>query len=179
MTSSPGSQATSGQTREQDSPPRAATYQQAESTYRATTAARERFEELTTRDLLARSCTNLKARGEYDPHKHVDPDQYPPLTAEEHLEILAAGEMLARHYRHPARVHQAVLAGASWPQIAAAAGTGEAQARRAYREWADGQHLLHADYHGKFGLNDAEHAAAVSRAADPPAAPEAKQEAGQ
>ena len=87
--------------------------------------------------------------------------------------------MLARYYRHPAFVHHAVKAGASWPQVAAAASTDEAQARQGYREWADGQHRLHADYEGKFGMDDAEHAAAISRAREPPAGPETEHEAGQ
>ena len=85
------------------------------------------------------------------------------------LGILAAGEMLARYYRHPALIHQAVQAGASWSQIAAATGSDEAQVRQGYREWADGQHCLYIDYDGKFGLNDAERAAAINRAAEPQA----------
>jgi hypothetical protein len=155
--------------REPVSPPRAITYYQAETGYRCTIDARERFEELTNRDLTVRAHTTLKTRGTYDPQRHGDADKYQPLTAEEHLEILAAGEMLARYYRHPALVHQAVTAGASWPQIAEATGSDEAQVRRGYREWADGQHRLHGDYQGKFGMDDAEHAAAISRACEPQA----------
>jgi hypothetical protein len=83
------------------------------------------------------------------------------------LEILAAGEVLARHYRHPAQLHRAVQAGASWPQIAAATGSNEAAVRQAYREWADGQRRLHIDYEGEFGLNAVEHSAALHRAAEP------------
>ena len=161
------------------SPPRATTYEQAQSGYRSTIDARERFEELANRDLMARAHAALKARGTYDPQRHGDAGKYQPLTAEEHLEILAAGEMLARHYRHPALIHQAVKAGVSWSQIADATGSDEAQARQAYREWADGQHRLHADYQGKLGMDDAEHAAAINRAAEPPAGPEIEQEAGQ
>jgi hypothetical protein len=81
--------------------PRAITYYQAETGYRSTIDARERFEELTNRDLTVRAHATLKARGTYDPQLHGDADKYQPLTAEEHLEILAAGEMLARYYRHP------------------------------------------------------------------------------
>jgi hypothetical protein len=150
-------------------PARATPYYQAETGYRCTIDARERFEELTNRDLTVRAHATLKARGIYDPQRHGDADKYQPLTAAEHLEILAAGEMLARYYRHPALVHQAVTAGASWPQIAAATGSDEATVRQGYREWADGQRRLYADYEGKFGMNNAEHAAAIGRASNPQA----------
>ena len=149
--------------REPATPPRTITYYQAQTGYRCTIDARERFEELTNRDLMVRAHATLKARGTYDLQLHGDADNYQPLTTEEHLEILAAGEMLARYYRHPALIHQAVTAGASWPQIAAATGSDEATVRQAYREWADGQHGLHTDYDGKFGMDDAEHAAAAAR----------------
>ena len=166
------------QAREPASPPRAITYDQAETGYRSTIDARERFEELTNRDLMVRAHATLKARGTYDPHKHGDAEKYQPLTAGEHLEILAAGEMLARYYRHPAIVHHAVLAGASWRQVAAATGSDEATVRQAYREWAGSQHRLYIGYEGKFGMDDAEHAAAISRAAGPPAGAEIEQEPG-
>ncbi len=153
--------------REPASPPRAITYYQAQDHYRCTIDARERFEELTNRDLMVRAHATLKARGTYDPQRHGDAEKYQPLTTAEHLEILAAGEMLARYYRHPALIHQAVKAGASWTQVAAATGSDEATVRQGYREWADGQHRLYADYQGKFGMDDAEHAAAISRACEP------------
>jgi hypothetical protein len=167
MTTKRDSDMTGDRAGEPASPPRATTYQQAQTSYRCTTDARERFEELTNRDLTARAHATLKARGTYDPHKHGDTGKYPPLTAEEHLELLAAGEMLARYYRHPALVHHAVKAGASWPQIAAVTGSDEAKVRQGYREWADGQHRLYGDYQGKFGMDDAQHTAAINRAADP------------
>jgi hypothetical protein len=173
------SEMTDQEVRELAAAPRATTYWQAQDGYRTTIDARERFEELTTRGLLARSYVTLKARGTNDPHKHGDASKHQPLTAAEHLEILAAGEVLARYYRHPARVAEAVKAGASWSQIAAATGSAEALTRQAYREWADGQHRLHADYEGRFGMDDAEHAAAISRACEPPARPETSHEAGQ
>jgi hypothetical protein len=155
--------------REPTSPARAITYYQAETGYRCTIDARERFEELTNRHLTVRAHATLKARGTYDPQLHGDADKYQPLTATEHLEILAAGEMLARYYRHPALVHQAVTAGASWSQIAEATGSDEATVRQAYREWADGQHRLYADFEGQFGMDDADHTAAIGRAAEPQA----------
>jgi hypothetical protein len=82
----------------------------------------------------------------------------------EHLELLAAGEMLARYYRHPAHAHRALQAGATWAQVAAATGRDESQARRDYREWAEEEHRLWADCDGEFGIDDAEYAAAVERA---------------
>src|SRR6266487_3351492 len=118
---------------------------------------------------MVRAHATLKARGTYDPHLHGDAGKYQPLTTEEHLEILAAGEMLARYYRHPALIHQAVTAGASWSQVAAATGSDEATVRQAYREWADGQHRLYTGYQGQSGMDDAEHAAAISRACEPQA----------
>ncbi len=169
MTTRRVSEMTGEQVREPATAPRATTYEQAQAGYQSTIDARERFEELTNRDLSVRAFAVLKARGTYDRHKHGDAGKYQPLTAAEHLEILAAGEMLARYYRHPARIDEAVKAGASWPEVAAATGSEEAQARRRYREWADGQHRLYADYEGKFGMDDAEHAAAISRAAEPQA----------
>ena len=155
------------------------TYGQAQDTYRGTIEARQRFDELTSRDLCARAFATLKARGTYDPARHGDVGKHQPLATAEHLELLAAGEVLARHYRHPALVHQALEAGATWPQIAAAVGSGEDRVRQQYREWADGQRRLHTWYEGKFGLNDADYATAIERAADPHAGPDSEREAGQ
>jgi hypothetical protein len=142
-------------------------YWDASSRHDGTIGARERFEELTTCGLLAGSYATLRARGDYNPQRHGDGNREPP-TAAEHLEILALGEVLARHYRHPAYVDAAVKAGAWWSQVAEAVGSDEAQVRQEYRQWADRQHRLHADYEGRFGMDDAEHAAAVRRAAVSP-----------
>ncbi len=141
--------------------------------------ARERFDELTSRDLSVRAYATLKARGTYDPARHGDVGKYQPLTAAEHVEVLAVGEVLARYYRHPASVDRAVKAGASWPQIAEAVGSDEAQARQQYREWAHGQHRLYVRYEGKFGMDHAEYAAAIKRASEIPTAPGVEREAGQ
>ena len=141
--------------------------------------ARERFDELTSRDLSVRAYATLKARGTYDPAKHGDAGKYQPLTVAEHLEVLAFGEVLARYYRHPASVDRAVKAGASWPQIAEAVGSDEAQVRQQYREWAGGQHDLYVYYEGKFGMDDAEYAATIKRASEPPIPPGFEREAGQ
>ena len=122
----------------------------------------DRYRELADQDLMARSIAILKARGTYEPNEHVNEEKFPPLTAAKCLEMLALGERIARHYRHPSQADKAVRAGASWAQIAAATGTTEDAARAAYREWADGQHRLHADM--GIGLDDAEYDAAIKAA---------------
>jgi hypothetical protein len=123
----------------------------------------DRYRELADRDTMARSIAILKARGTYEPGAHVNEEKFPPLTVAEHLEMIALGERIARYYRHPSQVHQAVRAGATWEQIAAAADAREAGARAAYRNWAEGQHQLHADI--GIGLDDAEFAEALELAA--------------
>lgn len=139
------------------------TYHDASRDYRSMIDASERFDELTLRDLSAQAETALKARGQFDPDKH-GPGGVQPLAAREHLELLAVAEVLARRYRHPVHLHRALTAGATWEEVAAAAGADAAGVRQAYREWADGQHRLWWDYEGKFGMNVAEHAAAIERA---------------
>jgi hypothetical protein len=156
---------TGDETRGPAAPPHPVTDHDAEDRYGpGAYKARERFDELAGWDVQARAIAKLKARGEFDPARHSDPAKYPPLTLEERLELLALGEIIALHYRHPAQVHHALEAGAAWAQIAAARGTDEAAARRDYRAWADGQHHLWLDYQGEFGMNEAEHAAAIERA---------------
>jgi hypothetical protein len=147
---------------EQTSPP-AMTYQETSGRYRATDDARERFEELAVRDVSARAFMAVAARGDYDPRIHGSAGSE-PLTVTEHLELLAAGELLARYYRHPAHAHRALQAGATWEQVAAATGRDKAHARRDYREWAEDEHRLWADYDGEFGIDAAEYAAAIARA---------------
>ena len=128
--------------------------------------AQARYEELTDRDLYARSRATLEARGEYYPAMHGT-ETPEPLTVSERLELLANGEMLARYYRHPATLAHTVEAGASWEQIAAARGTSAGQARQDYREWAEGQHNLWTGKWGgepgRSGLNDAGYAEAIRR----------------
>jgi hypothetical protein len=125
----------------------ATTYQQTSGRYRSATDARNRFEELVVREVSARAFGSSE-----------------PLTVTGHLELLAAGEMLARYYRHPAHAHRALQAGATWAQVAAATGRDEAEARRDYREWAEDEHRLWADWNGEFGIDAAEYAAAIARA---------------
>jgi hypothetical protein len=149
---------------------RPTTYHEASSTYSYSGDARERHDELTQRELLARSYATLRARGEYDPAEHGTGDTG-PLTLAEHLEVIATGEIVARHYRHPVDVDRALQAGATWQHVADARGCDEAQARQEYREWAEGQHGLWTGQlggePGRFGLDDAGYAAAIARAAEP------------
>ena len=83
-----------------------------------------------------------------------------PLTVRELLELLALGEHLARHFRDPLRVHHAVQAGATWPQIAAARAETSFQARQNYIQWADVQRawaIAEADPGMTAGMSEAEH----------------------
>jgi hypothetical protein len=89
-----------------------------------------------------------------------------PLTPVEHVELLAAGAIVARFARHPAHVHDAVKAGAAWLDIAKALGVSEDQAREDYRQWAHGQHGLHGrplSDGTRLGLDDSEYAKALAR----------------
>lgn len=147
-----------------DQPAPATTYQETSGRYRGTADARERFEELAVRDLCARAVAALSARGEYDPRIHGDTAGSAPLSVIEHLELLAAGELLARYYRHPAHAHRALQAGASWAQVAAATGRDETTARQDYRDWAEEERRLWEDSSGQFGITAEECAAAIARA---------------
>ena len=121
-----------------------------------------RYRKLADRDVMARAIATLKARGTYEPSKHVNEEEFRALTVPELLEMLALGECIARYYRHPSQVDRAIRTGATWDQVAAATGTTAETARAAYREWAEGQHRLHAIM--GIGLDDAEHAAALELA---------------
>jgi hypothetical protein len=142
----------------------ATTYQETSARYNSAADARERFEELAVRDVSARAFAALVARGDYDPRVHGDAGGAESLTVTEHLELLAAGELLARYYQHPAHAHRALQAGATWEQVAAATGCDEARARNGYRRWAEDEHRLWADFNGELGMDAAEYAAAVARA---------------
>ncbi len=128
--------------------------------------ARERYDELSMREHLARAYATLRARGEYDPARHGTGGTG-PLTADEHLELLAIGEYLARSYRPTYEVHHALRAGATWRQVAEALDTGEAMARVAYRAWADGQHDMLRWTEGRLGMSDTEYAEVIARAGEP------------
>jgi hypothetical protein len=154
---------------------RPTTYNEASSVYRYTGDAQKRHDELTQRAALAHARAALRARGELDPARHGT-EEYEPLNVDEHLEVLATGELVARTYWHPANVDRALKAGATWEQVAAALDCDEAQARQAYRKWAEGQHGLWAGEYGgggEFGMNDAEYTEALARADVAPDVPEA------
>jgi hypothetical protein len=101
-----------------------------------------RYEALNDRDSMARAIATQKARGTWKGDGSIRAEDYPLLTVDEHLELVALGERLAHYYRHPALVHHAVTAGATWEQIAAATGGSVSQARQAYVNWAVGQRRL-------------------------------------
>ena len=131
-----------------------------------------RHQALNDRDAMARAIAALQARGDWNDDRGLNPEDYPPLTAAEHLELLALGEVMARHYRHPALAHHAVIAGATWEQIAAATGGDAGQARQAYRDWAEEQHRLRSDFPGgTIGLAEEEYAAAIEATGVPQADP--------
>jgi hypothetical protein len=138
--------------------------------------AQQTFEELTTRDLHARvvAAEVIPAESPGGPDV-VEAGGYAPLSVAEHLAVVAAGEVLARSYRHPWFVDRALRAGATWQQLADAAGCTAEQARGEYRSWADGERRVQAayderrwaDHEGRFGMDDAEYAAVLQRAAEP------------
>jgi hypothetical protein len=126
-----------------------------------------RYQALNDRDAMAGAIATLQARGEWNEDRSIDPADYPPLTAAEHLELIALGEVIAQHYRHPALIHHAVRSGATWEQIAAATGGDPDQVRQAYRQWAEGEHDLRRQFpDGTIGLGDDEYAAAIEAAGD-------------
>ena len=150
---------------EPDAEPRPLTYEAASSHYVDADAAYERFTELRMREVCALSQNPVLSEGSE------------PLTAAEHLEMMAAGEVLARYYqRNQARIDRAVRAGASWEQVAAAAGISAAQARQEYRDWIRQQHVRseNPNPYG-LGMDDAEYLAALARAVEP----DADRDAGQ
>ena len=84
---------------------------------------------VTERGFASRTLARALATGNPDPAILRDRDIARPLTPAEHSERIAAGEGLARYYRHPAQVHLALQAGTTWPEIAAALGVTIDQAR--------------------------------------------------
>jgi hypothetical protein len=147
--------------------PRPITYSQAARRYGpGTIEAHERYDELSHRRVMADAYAKLRARGEYDPDKHGAGDTE-PLTAAEHLELLALGEYLARFYKPASEVDNALRAGATWEQVAEALDTDEAMARVAYRAWADGQHDMLSWTEGRLGMSDTEYAEVIARAGEP------------
>jgi hypothetical protein len=58
-----------------------------------------RFGELAARDLSARAFAALRARGAYDPRRHGNAANYPPLTTGEQLEMLALRAAITHDYQ--------------------------------------------------------------------------------
>jgi hypothetical protein len=123
-----------------------------------------RWEELSERDLTTRSIATLKARGDYDPERHPDATSYPPLTLEERLELQAISEAIARYVRHPAEVHRAAMAGATWVQMGQAVGQEPERVLQDYQAWANGQRHLRQIAGGELGLTEEEFAEAIAKA---------------
>jgi hypothetical protein len=136
----------------------------------------ERYSALSLRHGLANAEASLKARGEWDEAKFGKGGEQ-PLTTDEHLELLATAEYLHRSYQPTGvQMGRALNAGADWLAVAQAVGTTEADARGQYRKWAEGQHDMWAGtgvWAGdpswaphRFGLSDADYAAALARSVD-------------
>jgi hypothetical protein len=124
-----------------------------------------RYQVLNDRDLMARAIAALQATGAWKADRSIRPADHPPLTAGEALEMLARGESRARYSRHPAQVHHAVVAGATWQQIAAATGRDAGQVRDRYHQWAISQRELREQYPGgTIGMSEDEYQAAVDAA---------------
>jgi hypothetical protein len=109
-----------------------------------------RYNDLRARDLLASAAADLS-----------EPPGDAPLPAQEALELLALGEVIARKagYGRQLTVRSARTAGASWSQIGAALGTSKQSAWEAYSRWIDQQ----AERHGRIwyqGMDEQEAAAA-------------------
>lgn len=121
----------------------------------APSVALERHHELSVRASLALVADGARARGEA-----LSPTLAGAvaLTVAERLEMLAMGEYVARYAAHPSDIHDALMDGASWEEIADAVGKEPVAVREGYRAWADRQHVS--------GLISAEdHRAAVQRSA--------------
>lgn len=125
----------------------------------------ERYDALAAKHASAAARAELVERGTYDPARHGT-DERPPLTVSEHLELLALAESIARTVRHPSNVHHAVVAGASWDEVAKVIDSDPATVRHEYRQWADEQYELHQRFPDR-GMTAEEHATALSKADEP------------
>ena len=115
-----------------------------------------RYQLLERQDQLSKTAARARPQGRRRPTGAASE----PLTVCELLELLALGEHLARHFRDPFRVHHAVQAGATWPQIAAARAETSLRARLDYIRWADEQRawaIAEADPGITTGMSEAEH----------------------
>jgi len=124
-----------------------------------------RYQLLARRNLLSKTAASFRLQG----RRRRGGAASEPLTVLERLELLALGEHLARHFRHPALVHYAVQAGATWPQIAAALDRKSLHVRQDYADWVDGQRALAKRSPGMTtGFSEAGHIKALAAAACPP-----------
>jgi hypothetical protein len=128
----------------------------------------DRRNELDQRYHLGRARAGLMARGEYDPAKHGTGNDE-PLTVAEHLERIALDEYISRFYQPHYELDEALKAGATLAQVAAALGCHEDEARDRIRSWAEGQHHLwtgagfSASAPHLIGLSDDDYAALLAR----------------
>ncbi|WP_093618931.1 hypothetical protein [Actinoplanes philippinensis] len=85
------------------------------------TTATNRYDDLRMRDALAA----------------MDPDEEPPLSADEMLEMLALSEVIIRKagYGRQTMIRSARAAGASWTRIGAALGTTKQAAWESHQRW--------------------------------------------
>lgn len=138
-------------------------------TYRQTAAvpiseALMRYQLLVTPDLLSKTAASSRPPG----RRRLGGAASGPLSVVERLELLALGEHLACHFRHPVLVHYAVQAGATWPQIAAALDQISLHARQDYADWADRQRALAKCSPGvTAGFSETEYIKALAAAAFP------------
>ena len=103
-----------------------------------------------------------------------------PLTAGEHLELLATAEAIRRQVTNgrQVEVHRARQAGASWSAIADTTGATVPEARRAFLGWIAGQVRLWDDTPANstpFGLGPDARPTAYRLAENDPARPDRKE----
>ncbi len=124
-----------------------------------------RYQLLSHRDRLSKTAAVLRPPG----RRHRSAAASEPLTVNERLELLTLGVHLARHFRDPVMVQDAVRAGATWPQIAAALGMKSLHVRQDYAGWADSQRAFAQRSPGMTsGFSEAENIRAQAAAACPP-----------
>jgi hypothetical protein len=115
--------------------------------------ATTRYDQLRMRDALA---------------SMAEQDNFPPLSREEVLELLALSEVVIRKagYGRQAMVRSARAAGASWTQIGGALGTTKQAAWEAHNRWIEDQSGQH-ERTGYSGLDAAQAQAARDLAGGP------------
>jgi hypothetical protein len=96
--------------------------------------AMKRYDELTDRELLSAYAAILRKNGEFDPEddSHQIAAKTEPLTADEHLELIALGGRIAAYYGSPVLIDRALKAGVTREQVGAALG---AEARKRAEAW--------------------------------------------